>query len=160
MRNLDSRKYCLDCSPFGLHNTRDVIRLEQPMECVECHKALPNRRRRFCQTCIKKKARYKLKKKIYDYLGEIKCWVCGYDKGETGMYVLAFHHVNSEEKEFEIAQMLSGVQNFNLLLKEIRKCISICPNCHSEFHHAKTIEEETLQKIYLDKWTIIENSHK
>lgn len=156
IRSLTKRKYCLECSPFGNHNTRDVIRLTEPMECVTCKRNLSNRRRRFCQTCIKEKARYKIKKKIYQALKECSCWVCGYDKGESGMYVLHFHHVNPENKTNTITEMLNSCHNFDKIMEEVRKCISICPTCHAEFHFAKSITQEEIEKIYVDKWSIID----
>ena len=59
-----------------------------------------------------------------------KCIVCNYDK-----YIgaLDFHHVNPEEKEFNIAQLRSYSLEF--LIKELDKCVLLCKNCHAEVHH-------------------------
>ena len=59
-----------------------------------------------------------------------KCIVCNYDK-----YIgaLDFHHINPEEKEFNIAQLRSYSLEF--LTKELNKCVLLCKNCHAEVHH-------------------------
>jgi hypothetical protein len=63
------------------------------------------------------------------------CKVCGeYKKskgcclcGESDPACLDFHHLDSEEKEFEIAQLTLSKSKME---EEIRKCVVICSNCH------------------------------
>lgn len=59
-----------------------------------------------------------------------KCQLCSYNK-----YIgaLAFHHINPNDKEFEIK---GGVLTYSLekLLKEVAKCALLCNNCHAEYH--------------------------
>ena len=45
---------------------------------------------------------------------------------------LDFHHINPDEKEFSIGQR--HMVNFELLQKELDKCILVCKNCHCEIH--------------------------
>lgn len=56
------------------------------------------------------------------------CQLCGYNKHNSG---LDFHHVNEEEKEFGISgKVLSKERAIN----EVKKCVLVCRNCHSEIH--------------------------
>lgn len=57
-----------------------------------------------------------------------KCQRCGYSKYPE---VLEFHHLNPEEKEFDLARNLRCLE---ILRKEIKKCLLLCPNCHREVH--------------------------
>lgn len=57
-----------------------------------------------------------------------KCQRCGYNKS---LVALDFHHIDSSKKDFTISD-----DNFRLIdaVKEIKKCILICSNCHREYH--------------------------
>lgn len=71
--------------------------------------------------------RKRVKQKLIEYKGG-KCEICGYNKCERAMH---FHHVNPEEKEFQI----SGKSlSFDKLKNESDKCILVCSNCHYEIH--------------------------
>ena len=64
--------------------------------------------------------------------------------GETRKYVMHWHHINPENKEFAIS---SGcIQSKEKILKEKEKCICLCANCHSEFHHFYGIKPKNPQK--------------
>lgn len=71
--------------------------------------------------------RRNLKKECVDYKGG-KCVKCGYDK-----YIdcLEFHHINPEEKEYDISSKGWGIEK---LKPELDKCILVCNRCHEEIH--------------------------
>lgn len=48
--------------------------------------------------------------------------------------VLEFHHTNSTQKEFNIADYYYSQYSLIKLEKEIAKCIVICANCHRILH--------------------------
>lgn len=58
-----------------------------------------------------------------------KCCLCGYNK-----YIgaLEFHHINPNEKEFNICTGNNRALEKELI--EIKKCILLCSNCHREVH--------------------------
>ena len=58
-----------------------------------------------------------------------KCKNCGYDKC---IAALDFHHVNPEEKVYEVKYLMS--RRWDLIKEEIDKCILLCANCHREEH--------------------------
>ncbi len=58
-----------------------------------------------------------------------KCSLCGQDKCADA---LAFHHINSEDKLFEISS--GNCHKIEDDLAESKKCLLVCNNCHSEIH--------------------------
>lgn len=63
------------------------------------------------------------------------CSACGYSKCKA---VIDAHHINPEEKEFNIAGWcrirVFSPTNIALLREELKKCIWLCKNCHAELH--------------------------
>lgn len=58
--------------------------------------------------------------------------MCGFSEVQEA---LEFHHVNSEEKEFSICGSNSTTKALEAQLKEMKKCILVCANCHRGIHH-------------------------
>lgn len=150
-RNLNTRAFCLSCSPFGLHNTRSSVSKKITILtkiCPLCNTEKPitefyvktkNRECKnpsdyypYCKECeksrVKEKAR-SLKEKCVKYKGG-SCIICGYSKN---IAALDFHHRNSKEKDFSISQ--STTKEFNqIMIDELDKCDLLCSNCHREVH--------------------------
>jgi hypothetical protein len=118
--NLKNRKFCLDCSPFKQHNTRNLL---EP------------RRDKWERSA---RHRMKLKWRLVFYKGGV-CKKCGYDKEYYCAYT--FHHRNPEEKEFEIANAISRGMGWNRLRKEADKCDLLCVRCHFEIHSLRWLDE-------------------
>jgi len=125
--NLNSRKFCLECSPFKGHNTRDI-----------------NKPRRLTTYPSKgnyadvKKFRLNKKRKCVDFLGG-KCEICGYNKY---FQVLEFHHKDPTQKDFGIST--KGAWGFERVKVELLKCALLCANCHRELHLGFTKLSENL----------------
>lgn len=88
------------------------------------------------------KRRAKLKQMALDYMGK-KCQICGYDKCSRA---LVFHHINPEEKDFNI---YSANCSWDKIKKELDKCILLCSNCHAEIHD-KIDEKIDIDELYPD----------
>lgn len=58
-----------------------------------------------------------------------KCCICGFDKFQEA---LEFHHVNPEEKELSLSSNI--MVSLDKQIKEARKCILVCSNCHKGIH--------------------------
>ena len=75
----------------------------------------------------------KQNKKKRDFVNEYKktcsCKKCS----ESRWYVLDFHHVDPTEKSFELGN--APKYSIEKIQNEIKKCITLCRNCHSEFHY-------------------------
>ena len=57
-----------------------------------------------------------------------KCKRCGYD---ACLKALEFHHIDPSKKDFTISNDSLKLAD---AIKESKKCILICSNCHKEFH--------------------------
>jgi 5-methylcytosine-specific restriction endonuclease McrA len=73
------------------------------------------------------RSRIKKKEKLVSLFGG-KCKVCGYNK-----YIgaLDFHHLNPKTKSFALS--VRGLcYSWEIVVKEAKKCIILCKNCHAE----------------------------
>ena len=75
-----------------------------------------------------KTRRYDFKTKALEYKGG-KCQKCGYDKCREA---LEFHHIDPKEKDFMISH--SNRRSWEMVEKELDKCVLLCTNCHNEEH--------------------------
>lgn len=138
-RNLGSRRYCLHCSPFGQHNTRRLHKQDpRYVLCQSCGKEFlydksAGNSLSFCASCRIKNRNLRIKDNLVAYKGG-KCELCGYDKYAQ---VLEFHHINPEDKLFNIAQHYNIA--YSKLVLEVDKCILLCANCHREQHLSRAI---------------------
>lgn len=131
LRNLAHRKYCLECSPFGSHNTRKIEKeREETRNCDQCQKLYKKGHRSYkkiCQSCRATNYRKNVKKELIEYFGG-KCKICKYDKCVAA---LEFHHLDPKKKEHAV-NISHG--SFKKSLVEAKKCILLCCRCHRELH--------------------------
>lgn len=64
------------------------------------------------------------------YKSSLRCTKCGFDH----IAALDFHHVNPEDKEHSVSDLVSN-KMFTKAYKEIKKCIVFCANCHRIYHY-------------------------
>ena len=152
VRILNKRKFCLNCSPFGAHNTRTLNKgIITEHWCPKCEKTLPiaefyMRRDGLNPSPYCKKHTHQetmerqrnFKKQCVEYKGG-QCIKCGYHKSLTALH---FHHRNPAEKEISISGMRS--QKFETAKNELDKCDLICANCHAELHEMASLERVEL----------------
>ena len=58
------------------------------------------------------------------------CSICGYNKS---LKALHFHHT-ADNKKYDVGWIVAEGLSYDLLIKEIDKCILVCSNCHHEMH--------------------------
>lgn len=67
------------------------------------------------------------------YIKEIKtnlgCALCG-----TKTKILMFHHINPQNKKFELYNSSKSLKNIH---EEMLKCVVVCVSCHSKMNHHK-----------------------
>lgn len=74
--------------------------------------------------------KYKELSKIFqDWKGTLKCSRCG----ENDVACMEFHHTDPNQKEGNIIQMVA--KGPKAVIRELKKCIVVCSNCHSKIHH-------------------------
>jgi len=138
IRNLQRRKYCLDCSPFGSGNRKKLEDYDGKDYKEERKKRDKEKYRKW-----QRKARRERKVKLVNMLGG-KCRNCGYDKCYAA---LEFHHEDEKlEKSFGIAAN-GMLASWEKLLEEVEKCILLCCRCHREEHHL----DKELKEKWVDK---------
>jgi hypothetical protein len=82
------------------------------------------------------KERYNSLLEVYSkWKKTLKCVCCG----ESDHNCLDFHHVNPEEKEIKISTALG--RGAKTVVKELKKCIVVCANCHRKVHAYNTVVE-------------------
>lgn len=91
----------------------------------------------------RKRNQQNISKWLKEYKKELECSKCK----DKRWYLLHFHHLNSKEKEYNVADLQN--RSINSLLVEIEKCIPLCANCHTEFHYFEKLNKITI-KEYLD----------
>ena len=86
----------------------------------------------YCKTCTSEQTIERMrdfKNKCVEYKGG-ECIKCGYSKYNGA---LEFHHIDPNEKDFNISKIKSYVFS-DIVKKELDKCILLCSNCHKEEH--------------------------
>lgn len=126
-RNLQRRKYCLECSPFGSKNTKQLHIKKKPRYCQYCGKE-NSRSTKLCTACLNRARRYETKLRAINLLGG-KCNRCGWAGHISGFQ---FHHLG--DKEFAIGRYLNLA--WEALEEEFKKCELLCGLCHAEEHSA------------------------
>lgn len=102
-----------ECKVHGLTEFRQRKRGEKV--CLQCNRDRVYQWRRDAKT------------KLVEMFGG-KCVLCGYSKCNRS---LQFHHLDPNEKEFNISAF-SSCMNFSKLVEECKKCVLVCSNCHGE----------------------------
>lgn len=135
-KNVSKRKYCLECSPFDMHNTRKIesVASGDLVICVSCGRKYTydrsmGHRKQKCNSCMSYHRYEEVKRKAVSILGN-KCSRCGYDK-----YIgaLEFHHRDAKKKDFAISK--NANRRWEVVEREVRKCDLLCSNCHKEVHY-------------------------
>ena len=158
-RNLKNRKYCLECSPWGSHNTRQLesspsprtvppgpwCEALQPKRCPRCGVEKPSSgfylqsdgRRSFswCRECNNRHRIARFREDRYLALahygrGDIRCRCCG----ESNVEFLALDHVNNDGGEHRRAIGKKGGNSFYAWLRKTgytyEHLVVACHNCN------------------------------
>ncbi len=133
VRNLQHRRFCLGCSPFGAHNTART-----PPGALGADELVEYRRRRRNAKTLRyqKKRRREMKSRLVAALGG-RCVDCGY---AGTVAALDFHHRESLAKDFAISAFGGS---WTRLVAEAAKRDLICANCHRLRHLAEDALRET-----------------
>ena len=75
------------------------------------------------------RARYN-KKRAVDIMGG-KCSICGYAQNIAS---LEFHHTDPSKKDHTPKNLFRD-KDFDKTMLEIKKCVLVCKNCHTDIHH-------------------------
>lgn len=82
-----------------------------------------------------KKWRKDSKERIVKAMGG-GCCICGYNKCHAA---LALHHLDPTQKDFGLGGIRASIVGWDKIVSELRKCVLLCNNCHSEFHAGEAV---------------------
>lgn len=149
-KNLESRRFCLSCAPYGKFKKDagchfDVDKPSQINKTCKKHgeqihfldsRGEDSRRVYRCVVCRRERTNLNRKKKKSDLVKLFggKCELCGYEKCEE---VLSFHHVSPEHKDFELSGKIHC--SLAMLVREAKKCVLLCANCHGEVENGISV---------------------
>ena len=71
----------------------------------------------------------KMQQWFLNYKKSLSCEICG----ENHPACLDFHHLNPQDKKFDVGQKNKRPSK-ETLIKEIAKCQVLCSNCHRKLH--------------------------
>jgi len=135
--NLQRRKYCLECSPFKRHNTRQLhINKEKSIFSIDYKDLTSDQKKilnkRYYESALKVRRDKRKKQLVLKYGG--KCIKCGYDNNLSN---LCFHHKDPSTKLFEINAYSIAGKPIIKLIEEADKCELLCFHCHNDIHYSK-----------------------
>lgn len=157
VRVLQRRRYCLECSPFGAHNTRRLHLSSSRARvgpCATCGRSGP-KTHSTCASCTQAKRRRRLRTRVLQLVGNV-CWVCGYGGTDGHWPVLDFHHVKAETKAFPVSITATTTYAWQQVVLEMRKCVLLCCRCHREHHAGIGRSLEELEYLRQEKWKRID----
>lgn len=129
LRSLYGRRFCLECSPFGAHNTSNVpVGSMPPNVLMELR-----RKKRNAKTYRSQKRRRSRRRQDLIASAGGHCQDCGY----VGP-ALEFHHRDPSTKEFSVGEFNGSLTR---LLAEAAKCDLLCANCHRLRHALREASE-------------------
>lgn len=70
------------------------------------------------------------KRRIVEAMGGA-CCICNYKKCDSA---LALHHLDPSKKDIGLGAIRANPKNWLSIVEELRKCVLVCHNCHSEIH--------------------------
>lgn len=73
-----------------------------------------------------------------DFKSTLKCNRCP----ESHPAVLDFHHLDPNQKDFNLSQAVTNGYSSKRILEEIEKCEILCSNCHRKHHHNERMAQE------------------
>lgn len=98
-------------------------------------------RRKLANEAVRRK-RSENKIKVQSYFTTHPCFVCK----EHDVDCLEFHHLNPNEKEYNVSELLT--YSWTKVKLEIEKCVVLCANCHRKEHARFRRNEQSLLVEY------------
>lgn len=143
IRRLSGRKFCLNCSPYRGGNKYSI-----DPDHKNGKKRIYDEKRKDQITLSLYKRGLKRRKDLYGLYGD-KCRICGYNKC---LRALNFHHKDRSTKEFGLSLNNLWSKPWEIILKEARKCILLCSNCHMEIEDEISKKTKNIVKRVNDKY--------
>lgn len=126
---------CKELKPFSDFSLNKSKKSGYSSECKPCHRI--KRKRYYESNKTSEKARVKASKELkrsqyVELKSKLSCQICSEGHPAT----LQFHHLDPQEKEFEIADAFWNGLSLEKIKVEIAKCVVLCANCHAKEHYS------------------------
>jgi hypothetical protein len=102
-----------------------------------------------------KQWRQNTKEKMVKAMGG-SCQCCGYNMCDKA---LAFHHIDPTKKDMGFSDVRANPKSWLKIVEELKKCILVCHNCHSEIHagvRELPLQYKTFNEEYSDVKKVLE----
>lgn len=101
-------------------------------KCKDCHKSYVKKhylenKQSYRESSISRRS--KIRSWISNLKSSCGCLFCS----EKAYQCLDFHHLDGNEKELTLSEAKNSMSNEDLI-KEAKKCIIVCSNCHRKIH--------------------------
>ena len=137
------------------------------MNCVICDKKLMGKQKKYCSIechnkhgnkthqiyVLQQKRALKRKQDLIQLLGG-SCSICGYQKNYAA---LEFHHIDPTQKEHNLDSRKISNSTWEWCIKESKKCILLCSNCHAEHHNPQstiTNYQRSLSRLLIQRFKL------
>jgi hypothetical protein len=125
---------------IAVNRGKSIARLKEEVDkciilCSNCHRIEHQRIRDETKKEYSLLYNKDMKRKFVEYAGGPVCAECKIEYKD--LCALDFHHLNPEEKKFNLSRAMNGINITDRIAQEIDKCILICSNCHREKHANK-----------------------
>lgn len=87
--------------------------------------------------------RRRTKERLVEAFGDA-CCICSYARC---VKALEFHHLDPSKKDFFYGEATANIRAWKHIVKEIRKCVLVCSNCHKEIHAGVTMVPENAHRF-------------
>jgi hypothetical protein len=135
-KNLQNRKFCLKCSPFGAHNTKSDDPSRPSRKGKGPYSTWSEKAKKGCRKCVYKRG-HDRKLELVKMAGG-SCKRCGYDKSPRA---LTFHHLDPSKKNFGLTVNNLWSKKWETIVEEFNKCEMYCQNCHAELEYEKKMKD-------------------
>lgn len=78
-----------------------------------------------------KARKQRLRERFAEYKASLSCEVCGFSHPAA----LDFHHRDGDDKQVEVAKMITWGNSWETIMAEVAKCQVLCANCHRILHY-------------------------
>jgi hypothetical protein len=130
MKTCSSCKETKDETAFPFRNTAKGIRQHN---CKECYRGI--RKRNYGKHRDATKQNVAERKQLIaaqfrEYKLTQRCLCCS----ESAPECLDFHHLDPQEKDFNLSVGVGQGFGWPKILDELQKCVCVCSNCHRKIH--------------------------
>lgn len=90
-----------------------------------------------------KKQKQKRLQEFIEYKKTLSCLDCGMKE----WYLLEFHHLEPDQKDFLVSRAYRGGYSWDSIMKEVSKCVVLCCNCHTRRHWKQRNENTNMLQV-------------